>query len=250
MKNIKNIKVRETLNKLKGKILSLATVGTMLLSGQHVSAEGDNVKTLIDAMTTGDRISLDLTKEEFKQLIIEAENAVKNDGVNLLPFEIQTIYNSLSSLTGKEKEKQIVILTGLCDYILETGEANIMSYPQAIQFETVCEVLVKNSDTTINEIGSNDEDEYLNAKDIYNQAKTNRELQKSKCIIALETDLGYYDHCYLGEQDQNMPTGEKENNTAKKALLVSSVLASSGILLSALEGRKKEEKGKAYQKRR
>lgn len=238
------------LKKLKASVIAFLTAGTMLLSGQHVSAEeDDNVKKIIDAMKTGDRISLDLTQEEVRQLEIEAENVIKNDGVNLLPVEVQTIYNSIPSLTGKEKEKQVVILTGFCDYILKSGEANNMSYPQAIQFETVCESLIKNTTSTLNEVESIEDGVYLNAKDIYNQAKTNRELQKSKYIIAFETDLGFYNHCFLGEQDQNMPTGEKENNSLVSFMVGFPV----GVLIGiATNNRKKknEEKGKPYTKKR
>ena len=260
MKNIKNIRViKETLHKVKGKVLALVTAGTMLLSGQHVSAEEKKVTSqdVVKAMITGDRISAEMTKEKAKQLEIQAEEAVRNAGASLLPYPIMERYNNLANLSGDQRREQLLVLAGLCDAVLFDGSGNMMSYPEAIQLNTVCnkvcDELISMGETKVYSVIQSQklgEDVQTSIPVIAKMAKENMNLKKDTYIIALETDLGFYDHCFLGEQDQNMPTGEKENNTAKNALLVSSVLASSGILLSALEGRKKEEKGKAYQKRR
>lgn len=260
MKNIKNIRViGETLNNLKGKILAIAAVGTMLLSGQHVSAEEQKVtaQDVVNAMITGQSLSAEMTQEEAKQLEIKAEEAIRNAGANLLPYPIMERYNNLANLSGDKRREQLLVLAGLCDAVLFDGSGNNMSYPEAIQLNTVCEKvcneLVSIGETKVYSVIQSEklgEDIQTSISEIAKMAKENMNMKKSTCIIAFETDLGFYDHCFLGEQDQNMPTGEKENNTVKNTILVSSVLVSLGLLLSALDNRKKEEKGKAYKKSR
>lgn len=257
MKNIRIIK--ETLRKIKGKGLAIVTAGIMMLSGQQVSAEGSNKVTaqeLVNAMITGNKITVEMPEEEVDKLERQAEEAIEKAGASLLPVELEEIYNSLKNLTGEKRTKQLAIVAGLCDTFLIDGTAELMTYPEAIQFAGVCEKvcgeLIKDGNKAIYSIKQSEqlgEEIYTGLEDIIKQAQTNRELKKETYITAIKTDLGYYDDCFLGKEDQNMPTGEKEDKTVKNILLVSSVLASSGMLLSAFD-KKKEEKGKTYQKRR
>lgn len=240
---MKNIKLR--VENIKKALTSVIAAGVVLVTGNMtVKAESTKVtaQDVVDVMMSGNRITAEITQEEADRLVEKAEEAILKEGANLLPKELEDAYNK-----ENKSERDLALIAGLCDTFLLDGTTNKMTYPEAIQFENVCEdvcgKLMKKGHTSIYSLVQSErykEETYTELEEIVRQANMNKENKKSTYVVALGTDLGFYDDCFI---EKNPATGKRETKEVELLAL------GSAATLVGLTMKKKEEKGKTYTKK-
>ena len=260
---MKNLKIN--LRNIKKTLTSVVAAGIVLITGNMTAkAEKQEVtaEDVVNAMKTGNKITAEITQEEADKLIKEAEEEVLQEGASLLPVELKELYESTKNLKGEEKSDALVYTAMMCDILLEDGTSTLMTYPEAMQFANVCEdvcgQLIKKGNTSIYSILQSqkyDEDMYTELDEIIVESKRMREEKKDTYVIAIETDLGFYDHCYdipeppKEDKPEPMPEDYEVNPPTGKSMapIVGTLALSGAAILSLMASRRK---GKAYTKRK
>lgn len=255
---MKNLELN--IQNIKRTLTSVVAAGIVITTGSMtVKAETTKVtvQDVVNAMITGNKITAEITQEEADKLVIEAEKAIEEAGVSLLPDELIEQYNKTKETKKEEKVKNLGITAGLCDTLLNDGTAKMMSYPEAIQFENLCEdvcdQLIEKGYTAIYSSKQSEfygSDTYTELEEIKKQSCEIKESKKTTYITAIKTDLGFYDDCFGIEPDEpeeeiNPPTG-----ISMAPIYGGLALSGSALITAALAKRKKEEKGKTYTKKR
>ena len=262
---MKNLTIN--LRNIKKTLTSVVAAGIVLITGNMAAkAEKQEVtaQDVVNAMITGNKITAEITQEEADRLVIEAEQAIEKAGESLLPLELQEACDKVKNSNKEEKTKNLAIAAGLCDTLLLDGTADLMTYPEAMQFANVCEdvcgQLIKKGNTSIYSVIKSErygEDQETFLDEIIVESKRMREEKKDTYVIAIETDLGFYDHCYdipeppKEDKPEPMPEDYEVNPPTGKSMapIVGTLALSGATILSLMAGRK-EEKGKAYTKRK
>ena len=238
MKNI------DMLKNMKTKLLATGFAATLAASSASVVASADTTaQDLMNDLISGKQISL--SEDKVATYIEPIKKAVLNNGANLLPEDVEKIYNNLKNNQSKDREKDQVKLAMSVDYLLDTNLCS--SYPQSIQLETVakysCKELKELGYDTVPSVYMTKvtgEENLIKLNVIESKARDNKIQKEDSYIIINAIDRGYYDDKCYGIEDPNPETGV--DYTAEITMLAAE---------AALMGfKKKEEKGKTKVKTR
>ena len=234
MKNV------DILKQIKSKVLATGVAATLVASSSSVVASAEvTAQDLMNDLINGKPISL--TKDQVATYYEPIKQAVINNGANLLPEDVEKLYNKLKNNKSENRELDQVELAMSVDYLLDTNMCS--SYPESLQLETVanysCNELKKLGYDVIPSLfmtKQTKEQNLIKIDVIIKKAKDNRNQKEGSYIIINAIDRGYYDDKCYNIPDDNPPTGL--DYTSQVAMLA----VEAGLM--GLTFKRKEEKGK------
>jgi len=241
MKNI------DILKNMKSKLLATGIAATLVTSGTAITASATTTaQDLMNDLINGKQVNL--SQDEISTYFEPIKQAVLNNGANLLPEDVENLYNKLKNNTSKDRERDQVELAMSIDYLLDTGMCS--TYPQALQIENVtnytCRELKKMGYDQIPSVfmtQATGEQNLIELNVIEQKAYDNKQLRETSYITINAIDRGYYDDKCYNIPDDNPATGI--DYTAEITML-----ASEAALIGLTMKRKKEEKEKQLVKTR